>query len=205
MEQSQIITRFEELLTSTGRAGMDDLLAFIRKSDFYKAPASTIYHSHHEGGLLLHSYNVYLCLKEKTNVWPWNTVLSELGDDSIIIAGLLHDICKTYLYVPEYRNQKVYSENGTKSDANGRFDWVSVPGWKHEDKIPYGHGEKSVMMIEEFIKLKPVERMMIRWHMLFTEPKEMYKTIGDAIRKYPEIIAIHEADMEATHLLEDEE
>lgn len=205
MENNELREKFEELLLSVKRDGIDKLLEFIRKSDFYTAPASTRFHSHNEGGLLLHSYNVYLCLREKKRTWPWSAVLEGVDDESIIITALLHDICKVYLYVPEYRNQKVYSETGTKSDGNGRFDWVTVPGWKVEDKIPYGHGEKSVMMIEEFVKLKPVERMMIRWHMLFTEPKESYSTIGDAIRKYPAIIAIHEADLEATYLLEDEE
>ena len=66
---------FEQLLLSTKREGMDKLLNFIRKSDFYKAPASTRFHSCHERGLLEHSMNVYKCLKEKKNNIIWKEPL----------------------------------------------------------------------------------------------------------------------------------
>ena len=56
---------FIELLKSTNREGMDKLLAWIEKSDFYKAPASTRFHGSYEGGLLEHSLNVYKVLKQK--------------------------------------------------------------------------------------------------------------------------------------------
>ena len=59
------IEEFENLLLSTKREGVEALLEFVRKSDFYTAPASTRFHSCHEGGLLEHSLNVYKCLKEK--------------------------------------------------------------------------------------------------------------------------------------------
>ena len=103
------------------------------------------------------------------------------------------------------KNKKIYSDHGKKSDSNGRFDWETVPSYVVDDKIPYGHGEKSVMMIEEFIKLKPIERYAIRWHMGFTEPKESWNTLTTAIKKYPLILALHEADLESTYLLEEEE
>lgn len=61
------------------------------------------------------------------------------------------------------------------------------------------------MMIEEFMRLEPVERYAIRWHMGFTEPKENWNTLGIAIRKYPLILVLHEADLESTYLLEKEE
>lgn len=59
------IKRYEDLLLSVKREGIENLLSFIRKSDFYTAPASTKFHSCHEGGLLEHSLNVYDCLMEK--------------------------------------------------------------------------------------------------------------------------------------------
>ena len=71
--------------------------------------------------------------------------------------------------------------------------------------MPLGHGEKSAFLVDEFIALKPVERYAIRWHMLWTEPKELYNTISQAVRKYPVILALNEADLEATYLLEKEE
>lgn len=205
LNSKKLIEKFEQLLTSVNRDGMDKLLAYIRKSDFYRAPASTRFHSCHDGGLLEHSLNFYECLQKKKQNPIWEEVLGEIEDESLILIALLHDLCKSYMYVPEFKNKKVYSENGTKKDEGGRFDWQAVKGYTVDDKIPYGHGEKSVMMIEEFIKLKPVERYAIRWHMGFSEPKEYWNTMTAAIKKYPVVLAAHQADLEATYLLEEEE
>lgn len=204
MSNKENIEKFENLLQSVNREGINVLLTFIRKSDFYTAPASTRYHSCHEGGLLEHTLNVYdrLMNKCKDTLWQGNTIIK---NENIVISALLHDICKTYFYGTELKNKKVYKETGSKSDSNGRYDWETVPSYTIDDKIPYGHGEKSVMMVEEFIKLEPVERYAIRWHMGFTEPKENWNTIGMAIKKYPLVLALHEADIEATYLMEKEE
>ena len=141
MNQDNVI-KFETLLGDVSRDGMDDLLSFIRKSDFYTAPASTRYHSCHEGGLLEHTLNVYEQLNKKfINKEPH---CANVTHDNIVISALLHDICKTYFYNVEYRNKKIYDEHGTKRDEKGRFDWQSVPGYVVDDRIPYGHGEKSV-------------------------------------------------------------
>jgi hypothetical protein len=188
-----MIKQFEDLLKSVNRDGIYKLIEFIRKSDFYTAPASTRFHSCHEGGLLEHSLNVYNSLDTKLKQEPWKSKL-QVEEDSIKIVALLHDLCKTYFYKIEMRNKK---------DENGK--WVQVPFYTIDDKVPYGHGCKSVMMIEEYIKLKPIERYAIRWHMGFTEPKEEWNSLGTAIKKYPLILAIHEADLEATYLFEEEE
>lgn len=203
--ENELIERFETTLLSTEREGVDRLVDFIRKSDFYTAPASTRYHNCHEGGLLEHSLNVYDCLTKKVDNPTWHQYLITVDPESRKIVPLLHDLCKSYMYITEYKNKKVYSESGKKSDEVGRFDWVSVPGYTTDDRIPYGHGEKSVMMIEEYMKLLPVERYAIRWHMGFTEPKENYNALSTAMRKYPLILAMHEADLEATYMLEKEE
>ena len=199
------IERFEQLLHSVDRDGMDNLIEFIRKSDFYTAPASTRYHSCHDGGLLEHSLSVYDCLTNKHDDLVWSKVFENIPNESLIIVALLHDVCKTYFYGTEIKNKKVYSDTGTKIDSNGRYDWVSSPAYTIDDRIPYGHGEKSVMMIEEYIKLTPMERYAIRWHMGYSEPKESYNTLSAAIKKYPLVLAIHEADIESTYLKEKEE
>lgn len=191
--------RFEKLLLSVNREGMDKLMEFIRKSDFYTAPASTRFHGAFEGGLLEHSLNVYDCLDKKTsgsehNIWKGLLNTDKISNDSIVIVSLLHDLCKTYYYTTKMRNKK--NESGA---------WVQVPFYTVDDRIPYGHGEKSVMMIEEYIKLLPVERYAIRWHMGAYEPKENWNTLGLAMEKYPLVLALHEADMEATYLMEKKE
>lgn len=77
--------------------------------------------------------------------------------------------------------------------------WEKVPYYTIEDTIPYGHGEKSVMMITEYMKLTPEEKYSIRWHMGYTEPKENYNAIGASYTKYPIALLTHEADLEATY------
>lgn len=191
---SKLIEEFERLLLGTKREGVEKLLTFIRKSDFYTAPASTKFHSCHEGGLLEHSMNVYYCLKEKRNNPVWKSVLENISDESLAVVALLHDLCKTYFYTVEMRNKK-----------NDKGVWDQIPYYAVDDKIPYGHGEKSVMMIEEYIKLTPTERYAVRWHMGWSEPKESYNTLGAAMRRYPLVLALHEADQEASYLLEKEE
>lgn len=195
---------------------MENLIVYIRASDFYTAPASTRFHGAFMGGLLHHSLEVYANLDKKTsgsecNVWRDALNEENVGNDSIIIVGLLHDICKTHFYTTELKNQKSYDPEKVRStnpyqvrhDNNGDFIWETVPAYAVDDKIPYGHGEKSVMMIENYISLKPIERYAIRWHMGFTEPKELYNTLTAAIEKYPLILALHEADLEASYLTEE--
>ncbi len=168
---------FIALLRQVKREGMENLIDFLNRTDFFEAPASTRFHGCFKGGLLEHSMKVYEILKTKTE-----------DSDSVKIIALLHDICKTNFYKVDYRNAK--NEQGV---------WEKVPYYTVDDTIPYGHGEKSVMMISEFIKLTPEERYAIRWHMGFTEPKELYTTIGQAYKKYPIALLVHEADLEATY------
>lgn len=183
---------FRNTLSGIDRDGMDALIQFVEKSDFYTAPASARFHLAREGGLLEHSINVYnsLMRKKHSEGSLWHDVLADVPDESIAITALLHDICKTYYYSVEMRNKKVGSE------------WIQVPSYRVEDKIPYGHGEKSVMMIEEYMKLKPMERYAIRWHMGPYSGEQDWNTLGAAMEKYPLVIALFEADMEASHIIE---
>lgn len=176
---------FLSLLRSTNREGMDKLIEFLLKTDFFKAPASTRFHGDYEGGLLEHSMKVYEILKEKVEK---SSFPIEVAPESIIIIALLHDICKVNFYKVDYRNAK-----------NEFGEWEKVPYYTVEDTIPYGHGEKSVMMLTEYIKLTSEEKYCIRWHMGFSEPKELYTTLGQAYKKYPLGLLVFEADLEATY------
>ena len=179
---------FLELLRSTKREGIEEVIQFIEKTDFYKAPASTRFHGNYEGGLLEHSMKVYEILKHKVEK---AIVDLNVSDDTVIIIALLHDICKVNYYKVDYRNAK-----------NERGEWEKVPYYTVDDTIPYGHGEKSVMMLTEYMKLTSEEKYAIRWHMGFTEPKEVYNTLGQAFKKYPVALMLHEADLEATYLFD---
>lgn len=182
--------QFISLLKTVQRDGMDKLINYLENTDFYKAPASTRFHGNHEGGLLEHSLNVYEMLKEKLSNKPYSDIV-QVSEETIILITLLHDICKTNFYTVDFRNKK--NEDGM---------WVKEPYYTINDTIPYGHGEKSVMMISKFIDLTMEEMYAIRWHMGFTEPKELYNTISTVYEKFPLALALHEADLEATYLKE---
>lgn len=191
MGNSEKIKKFKELAGIIKRDGIDKLIGMLEKSDFFTAPASTRFHGSYEGGLLDHSLNVYFRLREKKHDDSlWSEKLDNISDESLAIVALFHDVCKAYYYAIEMRNKKI----------NGR--WEQVPCYTVEDKIPYGHGEKSVMMIEEYMKLLPVERYAIRWHMGPYSGAQDWQTLGLAMDKYPLVLALFEADMEATHIME---
>ena len=180
--------------TNITRTGADKLLDYMlsEESDFFTAPASTRYHGAYEGGLLEHSLNVYhnLCAYlERTRVHEVYG-FAEYSAESIAISALLHDLCKMNFYTVDYRNSK-----------NAAGVWEKVPFYKIDDRLPYGHGEKSVFMISFFMHLRKEEAMAIRWHMGFSGPEDP-NTVGRALERYPLAFALHVADMEATYFLE---
>lgn len=65
MNRETNIEQFEELMSAIERPGIDKLMDYIRKSDFYTAPASTKFHLSCKGGLLQHSLNVYEAMKHR--------------------------------------------------------------------------------------------------------------------------------------------
>ena len=128
--------RFIELLRSTKREGIEKLIDFLEKTDFFTAPASTRFHSSYEGGLLQHSLNVYDCLAglgtTTGDVQEFQTAgmrLDSIPQESIIIVALLHDLCKVNFYATEMRWRK---------DANNK--WEQYPVYAVNDRNPYGHG-----------------------------------------------------------------
>ncbi len=202
--------RFEELLGTVERDGIETLLSYIRKSDFYTAPASTRFHGAYEGGLLQHSLNVYDCLMAKKENPIWKGILEEVGDESLIIMSLLHDICKTYYYGSSTKNQKTYDPEkvsksekwAVKHDTGGDFIWETVSCFTVDNRMPLGHGEKSVIILSQYIRLKETEIYAIRWHMGFSEPPALYGDLGAAMEMHPVVLALHEADLEASKILE---
>ncbi len=174
------------------RPGADKLLAWLVTTDFFTAPASTRYHLAVEGGLCRHSINVFLRLRalyqaEITHGAP----LTREQLETVAICGLLHDVCKTNTYKIELRNRK-----------NDQGVWEQVPFYTVDDRIPYGHGEKSVYIISGFLKLSREEAMAIRWHMGFTDNdfRAGSHTVGQAMEQFPLALLCHIADLESTYL-----
>ena len=171
-------------LSNIHRDGIDALMSILERTDFYTAPASTKYHGSHEGGLVRHSLNVYDTL---IKIVPENMFATE----SLGVVALFHDLCKLGYYVVSSRNTK---------DATGK--WIQVPYYTVNDVVPFGHGEKSVFLLQDYIKLSTDESMAIRWHMCGFEPKESYQTLSKAMQDYPMICYLHSADLIATYTLD---
>lgn len=188
MDKEELIARFESEMAKVKRPGIDKLMDYIRKSDFYTAPASTKFHLSCESGLLQHSLNVLDALRgllqeEQTNedgtkAWFYTvagTSVAQVKDESVILIALLHDICKTYFYSTSTRN--------VKNEKTGK--WEKVPFYTVNDLMPLGHGPKSAMLIKNYIKLTSEEMYAIWWHMGFTDQ--------------------HTADMMASNFMEDKD
>ena len=170
------------------REGSAELLEWLQKTDFFTAPASTKFHGACEQGLVMHSISVFKTLVEK----HFDPETDNM--ESFAICALLHDLCKAEFYKVSTRN--------VKNDETGK--WEKVPYYSVEDKFPFGHGEKSVFLIERFIRLKPAEAVAIRWHMGgFDEAARGGSfAISVAYEKYPLAIKLHLADLESTYLRE---
>lgn len=174
------------LLESTERPGIDNVIDWLVKSDFFTAPASTRFHSNYEGGLIDHSLLVYELFKKKNEQYELG-----LSDSTVIICALLHDICKANFYVESTRNVK----------KDGK--WTQVPYYGVEDQLPIGHGEKSVMILQQFIRLTKDEVIIIRWHMGGYEPSQNWNTISAAWGMCKAGACLHTADLEASYLFEE--
>ena len=178
---------FIKELNSTGRKGVDSLLAFLETTDAKTCPASTKYHLNVEGGLIQHSINVlrYARLVNKE-------IETEIDDKSLIISALLHDLCKVDYYVVGEEWDKEYKEKFNQ--------WRKKTVWKIADQAPLGHGEKSVMVILPHMALLPDEMAAIRWHMLKWDVGEAnFRTMAEAMDKYEIVKVIAIADQMAEH------
>ena len=175
------------------REGSDALLEYLTNSDFFTAPASARFHLAEQGGLCQHSLNVYKRLLSLVRQEFGDNYRSVISDETIAICGLLHDMCKINYYVTEYRNVKE------------GYEWVKKPYYKVEERFPYGHGEKSVFIITQYIKLSAEEAMAINWHMggFDERVKGGSYALSEALAKYKLVLLMHIADLQASYLDED--
>lgn len=186
-----MVEEFKKIYTENiTREGSDKLLDYLCSSDFFTAPASTRYHNCFEGGLVQHSLNVYKCLNAYLKSERMTEEYGlEYSEETIAIAGLLHDVCKINCYKPGVRNVK---ENGV---------WKQVSTFELHDDLPYGHGEKSVYIINGFIRLTREEAFAIRYHMGFSGTEDV-RNVSRTFEMFPLALALSVADMEASFIKE---
>lgn len=199
LQMKQNRSEFVELLYSTGREGMDEVIGQLEELGFFQAPASSKFHLNHEGGLLEHSLNVCkvgLMLREQMLALKPDLEES-LNKESVIIAALLHDICKADIYRKCIRKRK---------DRLGQ--WVDYETYELDySDFPLGHGEKSVIVLLRMgLDLSDDEIMAIRWHMsawdLPFQSPDLKANFDTAKRLCPLCTLIQAADGLASNLLE---
>lgn len=190
---------FVSLLRSTGRDGVDDVISDLEGMGFFTAPASAGNHLNTEGGLVCHSLNVCraaLAILEAMKPLE-GSLGSEVSRESVIIASLLHDVCKSDIYKRTVKKRK-----------NVLGQWEDSEGYKVSYKnFPMGHGEKSlVLVLCGGLDLTDAEMLAIRWHMgawgLNFNSLEELRSYDAARKLYPLVSIIHSADTLAASIME---
>jgi len=174
-----------ENLRFVKRNGISDLIQWLESTDYFVAPASASYHGNFEGGLIDHSYKVFKILEKLNEVFKRN-----IPKDSIIIMGLLHDVCKINFYKKEKRNKKVEGK------------WTTVDGFGISEKEPLGHGAKSVILLNRHIELTELEMYSIMWHMGIPDGYGDRQSFNNAMSLYPNSILLHNADFMSSVIYE---
>lgn len=161
--------------------------AWLAETDFFAAPASTKYHAAYPGGLFDHCMNVavellYLTKKQVTSPWK--------RKESPLIVGILHDVTKIGKY-------KLLQDMNTVTQE-------IEPVYVTDKEYPYfgGHGYDSAVKVLQHIKLTLEEESCIRFHMGAYETEE-WDAFDKAIRKCPNVLWTHTADMVASKLMEE--
>lgn len=199
IDKEAVKKEFIEMLKSTEREGVDYVIEEIARLGFFDAPASANHHLNVEGGLTQHSLNV---AKAALAVWeamkPLDPSLEkEVSRDSIIIASLLHDVCKADIY-----------RRSVKKRKNALGVWEDAEGYKLSyKKFPMGHGEKSlVVVLCAGLEMSDAEMLAIRWHMgawgVNQNSLEDCKNYDVARKLYPLVSIVQTGDSLAASILE---
>ena len=198
--------RYIELINSITREGFNKelFLRHLENSDFFVAPASTRFHGSVKGGLCQHILNVYDNLVSLVTTKHLN-----ISEDSIKIVSLFHDIAKMNYYEIYYKNQKVYSEEGTKVDEGGRYDWKQVSEYKTRDisnRFLYcNHEVTSEFITRQYIPLSVEESIAILHHHGGTGEDSVKDTVSAIYNRYPLATLLHTADLIASYIDESTE
>lgn len=149
---------------------------WIVRTNFLSAPASRKYHGAYASGLFDHSAKVAVTLLELTE----RNNLKWLKERSPILVGIAHDFCKFDKYLWDEEAQKFVHNPNLEDDR---------------------HGDRSVDILKTLIPdLTEEEILCIKYHMGFTLPQEDWEGFMEAIRKYPNVLWTHQADMISTFI-----
>ena len=199
MDRKEMKEEFLNLLRSTEREGIEDLIEALEEMGFFTAPASANHHLNVEGGLLEHSLNTCkAALAIYEGLKPLDPSMEkEVRRDSIILSSLLHDVCKSDIY-----------KRSVKKRKNNVGQWEDVEGYSVSYRnFPMGHSEKSVILLLcNGLSLYDDEMLAIRWHMgawgINMNSFEDQRCYDTSRKLYPLVSIIQAADGLAASILE---
>ena len=226
-------TDISDTIVLCDRPGIPDLIKFLADSDFYTAPCSTKFHLACPGGLAQHTLNVMNCAAELNKRYEYkfsatSVAIAALGHDlcKVNFYKEVHEdptdpqlryltslFVKAGVQIPKKLN-KAYA--GVLIDFmlntyKKSTECVTLPPFQHNyvvaDETPLGHGEKSLYIMQQFIKLTLDEALAIRWHMASFDagihfPYPSGYAYNEAIKKSKLVSIIILADIEASNLME---
>jgi hypothetical protein len=181
---------FLKLAEKTGFVVDDSFMNWLVNMGFFMKPASISFHGQQSGDLFRHSFavaDVLIDMTEKFDV-EWER------PQSPFIVGMFHDVCKMDDYMDENASDIVMMGTGSPVSKNPK--WVKNP-----EKLLKGHGDKSVMMLSQWINLTEEEMLCIRYHMGAYQTDE-WQEWDRAIRKYETVLWTHTADMYASKVMD---
>lgn len=194
---SSFIDAVDKMYTKAEKLGAEQFgvgekfVDWLCENGFFLSPASTKYHGNYEGGLFDHSLNVAEYLVTLTDKLD----LQWIRPQSPWIVGMFHDLCKMDEYI------KVVDEEGQVMMGTGEVKGEEAHFEHSSDVLLKGHGDKSIMLLSQFMTLTEEEIMCIRYHM-GAYVRDDWEGFDRAIRKYPNVLFTHTADMYASKVIE---
>lgn len=200
-------------------ANIEGLIKFLEEHNFFTAPSSTQYQYSFEGGLCAQSIAIYRIFSDLAHKFLVNYELTIddkgnevqvpkylFDEDSIIILGLLCMVYKMDYYEMYIKNEKYYSDKGSKCDNLGKFDWVSTKAYKVKDiqeRMLFGDGAfTSYMFVNRFIPLTELESIIMVNYGCGIENGYQVKEMWGLMSKYPLLTLLHSANLISNSLPE---
>lgn len=178
-----------EARTAIKREGLEDLLSYLNKTDFYDAPCSGRYHGSYAGALVEHSLNVYQEFWKIAPMYGYSSKDSSQLESSAIVC-LFHDLCKINFYEPYKRN--------VKNDETGIWEQVQEYRVKGSTALA-SHGACSAYRVMKFLPLTETEFAAILHHMGAWD-KSQYSNPGEVYANNILAWLLHVADEAATYI-----
>lgn len=180
-------SEYLELLGKVKREGIKDLEEYLLTSSFFTCPASQRSHANYPGGLAWHSLNLTKIALGLNKMYK-----TDIDEDSIIIAGLCHDLCKIDNYKIDVK---------WKKDDNGK--WISYKTYGNNNLAMCQHGPQSALIAARYIRLTIQEEQAICWHMgAYGQSDADNRAMGNATKSNPLILLIQQGDMASAFIYE---